>query len=88
MDFVRMDLMNYCLSDNTHKSRVVDNYGLIQFGEVSNYRDAQEDVKMREEEEGSKSESDETDSMLSRWQQREVEELRRDIRNLWHCESN
>ena len=29
MDFVRMDLMNYCLSDNTHKSRVIDNYGLI-----------------------------------------------------------
>ena len=56
MDFVRMDLMNYCLSDNTHKSRVVDNYGLIQFGEVTNYRAAQEDVKMREE--GSKSESD------------------------------
>jgi hypothetical protein len=25
---------------------------------------------------------------LSRWPQREVEELRRDIRNLWHCESN
>ena len=29
MDFGRMDLMNYCLSDNTHKSRVIDNYGLI-----------------------------------------------------------
>jgi hypothetical protein len=43
---------------------------------------------MREEEEGSKSESDDTDSMLGRWPQREVEELRRDIRNLWHCESN
>jgi hypothetical protein len=56
MDFVRMDLMNYCLSDNTHKNRVVDNYGLIQFGEVTNYRPAQEDVKMREE--GSKSESE------------------------------
>jgi hypothetical protein len=56
MDFVRMDLMNYCLSENTHKSRVVDNYGLIQFGEVNNYRSAQEDVKMREE--GSKSESE------------------------------
>jgi hypothetical protein len=26
--------------------------------------------------------------MLGKWPQREAEELRRDIRNLWHCESN
>ena len=39
-------------------------------------------------EEFSKGESDDSDKLLSRWPYGEVEELRRDIRNLWHCESN